>query len=99
MTSIPHITRTLKESHDTGGGHALRRLLWSMWTNRPDCDTFTGSPVVNLWSCLSYLDEISRLELGQLVAMSETDRERVIREALEESGEWERIEAVPAFGD
>ena len=94
---MKHITKILRESPDSSGGLALRRLLWSMWTSNLRCDTFEGCPKVNLWTALSACDEITRLELGMLVAMSEQDRTHAMMKCLESSGEWDRIEIVPAF--
>lgn len=87
----------LRDSPTSQSGLAARRLLWSMWTTRLSCGSFSGPPMVNLWSCLSVLDEISRLEIGQMVALSQADREREIKRLLEQTGEWTRIDSLPAF--
>lgn len=85
MNTSP-LTNTLRFDWNTTGGLAVRRLVWSMWNQ---------SHSVNLWDMLSDMDEPNRQEIARLIGMRYDQRIGALREILEQSGEWDRIDDQP----
>lgn len=94
MNRLLHI---LARCHDTSGGHALRQLVWSLWTQNLATPVWRGCPTVNLFDTLTSLDDETRTEFASLIAMPLPARNQAIDQLLHESGEWDRIDQIPAF--
>lgn len=88
---LPGLHSILKTAWNTSRGTAARRVLWSIWSH-----TVNGvSPTVNLWSALTSLDYGARTELARLITVEADTRTAWIRELLETTGEWDRIDTHP----
>lgn len=94
MKTLLHI---LSCNADTSGGHALRQLIWSLWTQNLATPVWRGCPTVNLFDTLTSLDDETRTEFASLIAMPLQARNQAIAQLLHESGEWDRIDHIPAF--
>ena len=88
---LPRLHTILKDAWETSGGEAARRLVWSMWSHTVNGKT----PMVNLWRTLTDLDHEARTELALLIDLDADTREAWLRELLEDSGEWARIDERP----
>jgi hypothetical protein len=94
MTRLIHI---LSRCHDTSGGHALRQLIWSLWTQNLATLVWRGCPRVNLFDTITSLDDETRAEFAALLALPLQQRNKTIDDLLHASGEWDRIDRLPAF--
>jgi hypothetical protein len=94
---FPSILATLTSAADTSGGTALRQLVWSLWTNHLATGIWQGVPTVNLFDAMTAIDDDTRQEFATLLTMPLHVRTDTIRQILHESGEWDRIDIIPAF--
>lgn len=94
MKNLLHL---LTHASDTSGGHALRQLVWSLWTQNLVTPVWRGCPQVNLWNTITSLDDETRAEFAALLAMPLKTRNEQIDHLLKTSGEWDRIDTLPAF--
>lgn len=94
MNCLLHI---LSHRHDTSTGHALRQLLWSLWTQNLATPVWRGCPTVNLFDTITSLDDETRAEFAALLAIPLPQRNKTIDDLLHASGEWDRIDHLPAF--
>lgn len=94
MKNLLHL---LTHAADTSGGHALRQLIWSLWTQNLATPVWRGCPRVNLWDTISSLDDETRAEFAALLALPLQQREAALDHLLKTSGEWDRIDHLPAF--
>jgi hypothetical protein len=90
------LIHTLRTAADTSGGLALRRLLWSLWTDRLALPGFASCPRVNLWQEITSLDDTHRAEFAALLVIPEAERLRALQHILESSPEWDRIDTTAA---
>ena len=89
---MKHLHPILKHAADTSGGLALRRLIWSIWTQNLATPIWRGTPLVNLFDCITDLDDQARAEFAELIVLPTQQRADVITQLLKESGEWDRID-------
>lgn len=86
------LTEILTTAADTSGGTAVRRLLWSLWTNRLTTPEFDGQPNVNLFNAITALDAEALAEFAGLLALPLDQRTALVTHILKTSGEWDRID-------
>jgi len=94
---FPNLLTTLTSAADTSGGMALRKLVWSLWTNHLATGIWQGIPAVNLFDSITALDDSTRQEFATLLTLPLDARTDTIRQLLHDSGEWDRIDTILAF--
>ena len=93
ITDFPLILDVLTHAPDTGGGVALRRLLWSL--RGSEVGTDGRIPAVRLWTAVGELGCALRTEFACLITQDLETQAELTRALFEKSGEWDRIDDHP----